>query len=280
MLGAISSNNASSAVIHGSLSNSEAKNSAIDMLQGFLDQAGALHTFFEGAKASYPSLATKFTALQNAEAAIKTKTNATNGLLTYHTTVDTEVDAILDTIFGNSGTDRETFEKYFDAYAKGQYLVSRDWQTEHGSGNNPGTKPAAATEAEGDFADLLSAIGKSVPGGIYDNRGTLLNIGTSGNFVALMTNLKGEMKTQILAKLGLTGVTNADAMAEALIIQLGQDNEEFRAFIEDLTKEGLTTARDYDYSGLIAMGTSQSDIKLAAVNPAKAISADAGVRFG
>jgi hypothetical protein len=65
-----------------------------------------------------------------------------------------------------------------------------------------------------------------------------------------MGRLLTAMKAQIVTALGVTGAeaTKANALAEALIIQLGQDNEEFRAFVDDLTAEGLTGARDIDYT--------------------------------
>jgi hypothetical protein len=37
-------------------------------------------------------------------------------------------------------------------------------------------------------------------------------------------------------------------MANALVIQLGQDNEEFRAFVDDVKAEGLTIALNWDYT--------------------------------
>jgi len=160
---------------------------------------------------------------------------------------------ILNKLFEGNATARAEFDKYFAAYTKGNYMVTRDWQTEHGAGNNPGTKPAAATTAEGAFAALLPAAGEGAynTSGVYDNgRSTLLNIGSPADFNALNGRLLTAMKAQIVAALGVTGAeaTKANALAEALIIQLGQDNEEFRAFVDDLTAEGLTGARDVDYT--------------------------------
>jgi hypothetical protein len=53
----------------------------------------------------------------------------------------------------------------------------------------------------------------------------------------LFTELKNDMIAQIVGALnvpGDTNVANADTMAEALVIQLGQDMAELDAFIEDL----------------------------------------------
>jgi hypothetical protein len=252
--GVIAHNNGSSTVIHGSRVVGDVADVAREILPKLSDQAEVLRSFFASAKTSYPDLATKFAALQTSEANIENKANQTNGLSTYRGTVDAQRDAILNKLFEGNATARAEFNKYFALYTKGNYIVTRDWQTEHGAGNNPGTKPAAATTAEGAFAGLLPAAGESAynTSGTYDKngRGTALNIGTESDFNALMARLLTAMKAPVVTALGVTGAeaTKANALAEALIIQLGQDNEEFRAFVDDLTAEGLTTALNFDYT--------------------------------
>jgi hypothetical protein len=268
-LPAIASRNGSSDKIHNSLTDMEAYNVAGDLLPLLAGQADALRLFFANSTSTSGTMTATFAALRSFEAAIENKANQTTGLLTYHTTVDAQRGLILDKIFENDAAGRITFDKYFDAYKKGQYLISADWDTGTRLG---GLTIGAAEQAYRDARDLISIThdaGTYIGGG----RTSSLNIGSdadvhNGQFVQLMT----AMKTQIVNALGLTGVTNADKMAEALIIQLGQDNEEFRAFIDDLGAEGLTNALSpgHDYSTgafVVASAGMQSGPKLAAVNP-------------
>ncbi|AEF80363.1 hypothetical protein TREAZ_0655 [Leadbettera azotonutricia ZAS-9] len=51
---------------------------------------------------------------------------------------------------------------------------------------------------------------------------------------------------------------SAEQMAAALIIQLGQDAEELRAFIADLTAKNLNTALNYPIPGFVAQAGAQS----------------------
>jgi flagellar motor protein MotB len=70
-----------------------------------------------------------------------------------------------------------------------------------------------------------------------------LKIGDPTSVNGQFADMETAMKTRIITALGLDTLTeandiaNANKMAEALIIQLGQDNEEFRAFINDLQAE-------------------------------------------
>jgi hypothetical protein len=260
--------------IHGgSFTAGEAVATVDDLLPRLRNQAEALRVFFNGATTNSPGLTAKFTTLKNVEATLSSGTTTLQGRVN---TMESNVGTILDTIFGDSGADRETFNKWFDAYQKGQYLISRDWQTEWTSSNiTDHGMPTAATTAQGQFTDALDLIGKTIPAGKYDaGRGNIFQF-SGGNdslndyfTITLNPALIAEMKTQILAKLGLNGLTgaqltNANAMAEALIIQLGQDHKEITAFYDDLVKEtgfGVALAE-------VAQANSQSDIKLAAVNP-------------
>jgi hypothetical protein len=184
---------------------------------------------------------------------------------------DTQTENILTEIFGATdlgvNTSRDDFNKYFDAYTKGQYLITRDWQT------GIGANATIATDAETAFLDAVHAIPSESgfpqnPNTYNNGRGTIFNnIGNGVEFGGLLVNLSAEMKTQIIDALGVTGKDNAESMASALITQFG-DNEEFRAFVDDLQAEGLTTALNYDYSNAIpevSKANSQSDTKLASV---------------
>jgi hypothetical protein len=96
----------------------------------------------------------------------------------------------------------------------------------------------------------------------YDNgRGTTFD--TPGNSGDLRDALANAMKAKIVTALGLTGVANADAMAEALVIQLGQDMSELDAFIEDLQLEGITT--NNVHPGDLAQAQARSGVRLAHV---------------
>jgi hypothetical protein len=126
------------------------------------------------------------------------------------------------------------------------------------------------------FKTARSLIGISDFGGTYDAGGRItpaIQIGDSVDVSTQFATMITAMKTQIVTQLGLTGTeqSKAEKMAEALIIQLGQDNEEFRAFIDDLGAKGtFSTALSHDYSTgaeTVSSVGSQSDIKLAAVNP-------------
>jgi hypothetical protein len=94
-----------------------------------------------------------------------------------------------------------------------------------------------------------------------------LNIGEGTSVYAQFADMKTAMKTRIINSLGLTGVTNADAMAEALVIQLAQDQEEYRAFIDDITGEHLMDGWLANYAGPVASVSPQSAVRLAAVSP-------------
>jgi type II secretory pathway pseudopilin PulG len=241
-----------------------------NLLPQYSAQAEKLRAVFAGATIGDATLAAKYTALAGYESAIKTAGNGVT-LPNRVATVGTQRDNILTEIFGAKGTtDRDAFDAYFELYAVGNRLITRDWQTEYGVGVTGGPKPAAATAAEGTFAGLLSGAGEgSYPiSHTWDNygRGTALNVGNEAEFNALCGRLVAAMTPQIVAKLGFSGA-NANEVAKALIIQLGQDHEEFKAFINDLEAEtGCDSV--LGYTGFtVASAGSQSNEKLAAVNP-------------
>jgi hypothetical protein len=234
--GSILYQNSSDSAIHEALTYGEARASAEDLLYGMTDQAQALATFFNGATGN-----PKFTQLKNAESTINVQANTTT-LGGFYGNFNTQNGNIIGAIFPVE-SDRTTFNKYLNAYKQWKYITIRDWQTE-------GTYQIAQTAVEDavlDYRDLVTAIGNDnlVPDydGIYSNgRGTVF--GAPWNRELLQTAMKDAMKNQIKTALGLdtlTGdqLTRANAMAEALFIQLADDAAELHAFVDDVTKEGL-----------------------------------------
>jgi hypothetical protein len=243
-----------------SISNSKAYSAIVTSLQGLSGQAGILKNFFETAAGTYSSKEATFTALKDAQTGIKTEVSSVNGnVSTFDTRINNRIDGILDNIFGDSGASRTEFDNYLKAYQSGTYVVTRDWITKDGVNLTPKTFAGLGSNFNNDVA----AIGMSMDGNDFTPRGTY-EITELGNwqYEQLMTNIKNGMKTRITDALGLTGVTNADTMALALINQM-QDFEEFRALIDDfkaataLNKDGntsyadLTLALDYNYDSLI-----------------------------
>jgi hypothetical protein len=236
-----------------SLTWAEALESSTSMLSQFSEQAETLRAFFDGAEESYYDLAPRFTAMKDAEKAIKDQANQTNGLTSYYSTVASQQENIFNGIFG--GGDRTTFNKYLAAYKQWSYLVSRDWKTM----DNPGTTGVdegndAAQLAVDNFVTAVNATGDSnlTPVGsnpFSNGRGATFNV--PANYGPIKMGLENALKEQIVTALGIGGadnITKANAMAQALITQLGQDNQEFLAFINDLQAEGLNTALNYDYT--------------------------------
>jgi hypothetical protein len=247
-----------------------------NILSDFSTQADGLLTFFNTVKSSYPTLAAKFEELRAAEQRIKNRANtvnksgANNPLTGYAANIDAHIDGMLDSIFADAAG-RAEFEKYYEAYHAGKYLLTRDW----GTVNNDGYVTVGSTGSN--FPTTLTAIGKdlSSPGyggqNIDNGRGIVFTDLKSNNYNALMGQISTEMQTRIVSALGLTGVTNADQMTKALITQIG-DNDELRALIDDFsTKSALNVALTYDYSVAgyqeIAGAQTQSSAKLSHLSP-------------
>jgi hypothetical protein len=180
----------------------------------------------------------------------------------------------LDNIFGDSGASRTEFDKYLAAYQSGTYVVTRDWITKDGVNLTAKTFAGLGSNFDNDVA----AIGMSMTGNNFTPRGTY-EITELGNwqYEQLMTDIKNGMKTRITDALGLTGVTNADTMALALINQI-QDFEEFRALIDDfkaatalnqndnLDYDDLTIALTENYGQYITQTQPQSSPRLAHID--------------
>jgi hypothetical protein len=262
-LGIMAKYNNGSTVIHGGgFSQGEAGTAAEGILTAHSAQAETLRAYFESAESAYQSLADKFGAIKDAEATIKSSGNGKT-LEQRGDIVDTQTGIIWDTIFGTTGADRESFDKYLMAYTLGQYLANSEWQTRADN--------TQQTTMENDFATALSAIGKTVPSGTYDNgRGSGIKIGSNGAFIQLNETLLNVLRGKIVMALGITQYYNEDnahEMAQALVIQLGQDGEEYRAFVDDLKAEG-TFSSVLSYPFMVASTNSMpNDIKLASVNP-------------
>jgi hypothetical protein len=271
-LGIIAHWNDNSSVIHGGgLPAGNAGFSAEGILEGHSAQAETLRAYFESAESAYPTLADKFGAIKDAEATIKSSGNGKT-LEDRGDIVDTQTGIIWDTIFGATGEARENFDKYFTAYTLGQYLANSDWKTRADN--------TQLTTMENDFKTALEAIGMSLPTGTYEVRGNGIKIGSNGRFIQLNDRtLIPAIRSQIVEALGITqsyNETNANEMAKALIVQLGQDNEEYRAFVDDLIAENEnedanaatgTFSTVLSWSFTIAQANSQpTDIKLASMD--------------
>jgi hypothetical protein len=257
-----------------------------NILSDLSTQADGLVSFFNTAKTTYPALAGRFESLRAEEQQIKNRANTVNKsstnntLAAYTNNIETRIDAILGDIFtGQPPVDLENFKKYYKAYQDGRYLVIRDWNA---SGHlSTGASLSGSIEV-GDtgstFGASLSAIGKgygSVNGGqVLEARSgiSFKNLAAS-NYTALMNEIKAEMQTRIINALGLSGVSNASQMADALITQMG-DNAEFDAFIDDVVKQGTRLSTALNYTGYavasyneVAGVQTQSDVKLAHISP-------------
>jgi hypothetical protein len=213
-------------------------------MRHYSQQAKDLQTFFNGATITgNAELASKFSAIAAAEGNIRTKNNMTpEGFLNY---TDQQKNAIYTQIFGASGAARTTFEQYANAYGKG-HNVQRDWRT-MGEGTYGETWHNTHIEAAVvEFVNAVTALNdgdveipnRAINGSEYGP------IGYPSNISYVHSGLKAKMKGQIITALGLTGKPNADQMAEALVIQLVDDVEEFRAFINDLKGEAANYAPD------------------------------------
>jgi hypothetical protein len=246
-------------------------------------QAQTLNAFFADALASSASglsggLATKFVALQDAEKTIgNAASTMTNGLTPYLGTVNTQRNAIITEIFGatNLGvnTERDTFNTYWDAYTKGNYLANADWDT--GNRTVDGVDNTGISTATDRYVIARNLTGLSfadTSSSTQTYRGQLL--GNIGDYDGQLAQIKTEMKAQIVEALGLDTLTggqlaNANAMADALIIQLGQDHEEFHAFVDDVVASNYTYAMGWSYSAgkttLSSLG-SQSSTRLASID--------------
>jgi hypothetical protein len=174
--------------------------------------------------------------------------NGTHGntLNEYCTRIDEVRDDIIDTIFSGEGSEhRGYFDAHFNPYRQAYHLISRDWKTTGDSNLDD------MNEALKEFKEAFEAVdGFYLPLDVdpYDtNRGfSIPDIGDDGamEFLgACENNLLG----CILNGLGINvyggnGLNPADAnkikeMAKTLVIQLGQDAEESRSFIEDINAE-------------------------------------------
>jgi hypothetical protein len=252
------------------MTNSSSSNGG-PLCQQFYNQAKLLNAFFANTTGLSGGLAAKFAALQGAEKTIgNTAINMPN-LASYLGTVNTQRTAIINKIF--EGKDRTDFDLYFDAYTKGNYLISADWNTRtDGSG-----VAANISNAVDQYKTARGLTGLSLgdtSSNIYINRGRV-QVAT-GSITSQLNQIQAAMETQIVEALGLDTLTGeqlarANAMADALIIQLGQDHEEFTAFVNDLQASGSTfsTALGWDYKiesiAQIASLGSQSSTRLAAL---------------
>ncbi|GHV91376.1 hypothetical protein AGMMS50268_18790 [Spirochaetia bacterium] len=265
--------------IHGATEgDAMAKIVIYDALPLLSKQAKALEDFFAHSTGATPELQATLNELRDAEAKIRAGKNGGTGDVTITTFLD-GMDSLINTLEtkikasnGGSLTDA------YDAYKKGQYLTNRDWATEADAGTTHAALDVAVTAfktARDKIATPSSAA--------YAARTTNIPIGDYPGVQAQFGVMATTMRTQILTALGLTGLSGeqqdrANAMADALIIQL-QDTEELRAFKADVTAEaGITTNDVLNYNGATSSmatqpsypvaqaGQQSSDVRLASVN--------------
>jgi hypothetical protein len=199
----------------------------------------------------------KFGELAAIEGLIKARASGVNGTVgntvkDYATARAGQIGAMLDSIFGTTGDAREGFDKWFDLYRKGQYLITRDWPTEFAKEganaadriqypnghlvdtNDKGIMGAglvAAFAAAGEDIDDISH-NSGINGG--NGRGTRFEeMDFDILYDFLRNKVEPELQRQIISALGIGGVTNAEILAMALVYQLG-DGAEYGAFIDDL----------------------------------------------
>jgi hypothetical protein len=233
------------------------------LFAGYSAQAELLCAFFAGAT----NPPTKFSALAGFENTIKTA--GVGATLTERlNTVDAQRTAIINKIF--EGKDATTFNLYWDAYTKGNYVNNADWAT--GPRTVDGVDNTDIAAAVGRYVaalgDLPVALTTPTSGSTtYLARGQ--DAGNYGNITLQLDEMQGILKTQIVTALGLDTLAggqlaNADDMAEALIIQLGQDHEEYKALVNDLQAEGRFGNLFNDTIKFASLG-SQSSTRLAAL---------------
>jgi hypothetical protein len=220
--------------IHGILDYSEATHVIADFLPQLSAQAAGLQAFFEGGE----SIHSKFTDLAAAESQIRrgTASGQKPNVDSFLGNMDTQLGIIIAKVSdGLVPADKDTLDAYIDAYQKYHYLITRDWRTEQSGSPELETARTAYLTAR---AGLPAESQVDMFNNTYDNgRGTNI-AGIGGKSSNVGGYFVVEMKPLIVGALGLDGFTGAEAMAEALLLQI-QDAEELRAFKEDMIKEAV-----------------------------------------
>jgi hypothetical protein len=239
----------------------EAEGTIRGVLIGMKTQAANLRDWFAAAKESYPTKADQLDRLWEMEKGIVSAISPSSITPSaFHAAMDNKIQVMFNIIWGldtQGLVDRAVFEKYFNAYTKGQYLGARDWQMDTAALSVTNTDfqtliDTARTEAAGD--DTAGTIRPLTHNWNNGRNAAISNYNSASNGNGpqdgvFKYDLMNIMKKKITDALGLTGVENADKMAEALIIQTGQDNEEFRALIDDFQKATeLAIAGDTTYT--------------------------------
>jgi hypothetical protein len=164
------------------------------------------------------------------------------------------------------------FNTLLEGYKAGHYLITRDWAVL----GSPAAATAATTHVNNSNYRNAIALASNDPASypwIGPGAFSIPNmITTTAGIEADLLRIENKtvsIAMEILAPQGLTGPW-VEAMVRALVIQLGQDTEEFRAFHQDLTDAGLTAATHlYSVSpqnvAMAPMGT--QSVKLAGIAP-------------
>jgi hypothetical protein len=225
-----------------------------DVLPGLAWQAENLRAWFDAAEDYYaqsnPAMAAKFTALKGKETAIKNAAQSVNGNVTsYAGTAGGHFEAMADIIFGGGDSEAKgSFNDHIDAYSQGHYLANREWATEPDVNDSAlGATAAACGEALAAYQEAMGQLPPPVRDLNTSSTYNRAHVGGGlpmGPFPGNDAVLLDVLKDKIVAALGASsGDTKVEEMARALVIQMGQDNEEFRALINDL--ENVTNNSSY-----------------------------------
>jgi hypothetical protein len=255
----VAGRNAYDSNMHNSLTSAEAKGVVRDLLLAMKQQADTLETYFDSIQVTNaPDLAAFFDGIAAAEAQIKAgKISGTDiTARTFLENIEYQRDNILipalTAAFGTDTASADKFNDLFELYKKYTKVVTRDWNT-GAAVDGDGKTPQQQAQAAGDefigerinyhttYGDGTDLMGQAGP---YDNlRGiTIQGIGgvDGWNKLPQFKMMEDKMLDLIVGKLdNLTTEQQATARTalRALIIQLGQDAEELRAFKTDVEAE-------------------------------------------
>ncbi|MDR2741675.1 MAG: hypothetical protein LBB98_05915 [Treponema sp.] len=188
-----------------------------NLAYAYFNQSKNLSAGYNAVAGEYDAQNPKFRSLAAAEDAYRITMKTINDAVDYKTTLDTNIDGILDTFFGNSGSARSAFDTEFNAYKLGAYLgqTARD--------NNANT-------VRTQFINSLSGTGLTAE----TNANGMLT-----NYNSLMTELKSRLLTKTDNAMGVGNISNTTNRTRAselngyLLNQIGEDVMQFDALVDD-----------------------------------------------